>query len=998
MIRCAILCSPLLILLIGCSQPPHDRGCERDEQCGTNMVCNSGACVPDIPECPAGRQCWTQCCEADEECVAGMCVPSCSGDTSRCGEECCQLDEACLISGCCDSDSVCGEVCCAAEESCRDNRCSDCPRELCNDECCDSGEVCLEVGCCDGDRICGEEGCCGRGEECVEGSCVETCVGVRCDGTCCEPGEVCLDDRCQLPCEMDLCGGLCCSRGELCVADECCPSTRACDETCCADGTWCDGDGGCVACDRPLCNSTCCPIDEVCYAGGCCVEERICSDECCEPGSLCEGETCHLDCGEGLRCSSDDGSEACCIDEQVCFLGECIVPETECTFDGDCGFDEYCDEVLLVCLGIPESECEYHPPIGEFTPVIGCRWVPVSGEIAGSSECEMTPVVANLTDDNDDGATDLLDIPDIVFVSYDKDRDGCCTNRGVVRVVSGACNEDGTMNTHATLGRGDPWIGASSGIALGNLHPHDSLDEGPAEIVATSMGGGTVAWTRTVDDGSEWEILWRNPTYLRAAHTPGAGAQPHIADLDLDGAAEVIIGNVVLNGLTGELIWDGRVTVGPTSGIGNNAFLGPNTTVADLDLDGWPEVIAGNTVYDGRTGAEIWTYEYTTNNSGCGGDAECDGFNAVGNFDEDDEGEVVIIRLGEVFVIHHDGTLLHRVPIPWDDCRRSGARANESGPPTVADFDGDGNPEIGTASADFYVVIDFDCVGDELPEECESENVLWTVPNEDCSSRVTGSSVFDFEGDGRAEVVYADEVTFRIFDGLTGDILFEDNTHRSNTRMEMPIIVDVDNDGQAEVIVPEPNVSASRGGIEVWDDADGNWVRTRRIWNQHSYHVTNINEDGTVPSPEAPNWTVTGLNNFRQNVQTYGVHNAPNVVPEDFFVSDRRCPEQYRLGVHVMNRGSQTVPAGLLVGFYEGDPEGEHTLLGAVTIDGPLLSGGGEFVSLVWEVPDELRDPGRVFSFYVVVDDTELGDEVALHECHEEDNIAGPISASCEIL
>jgi hypothetical protein len=235
-------------------------------------------------------------------------------------------------------------------------------------------------------------------------------------------------------------------------------------------------------------------------------------------------------------------------------------------------------------------------------------------EIAAMSEVVMTPAVANLTDDNGDGATDVLDTPDIVFASFDYAADGCCTRRGVLRIVSGACNGDGTMTTHATL-RGitsDDWIGNSTGIALGNLHPDDITDERVPEIVATFKNGGTVAWRRTVDDGSAWEVMWQNDDLPTKQHTRG-GAQPSIADLNADGRPEVIIGNLVLDGLTGKgpgdvdlpaeaLAWDGRdleaISPGANLGIGNNAFLGPVSTVADLDRDGLQEVIAGNTVYN----------------------------------------------------------------------------------------------------------------------------------------------------------------------------------------------------------------------------------------------------------------------------------------------------------------------------------------------------------------------------------------------------------------
>src|SRR5690606_2532710 len=207
---------------------------------------------------------------------------------------------------------------------------------------------------------------------------------------------------------------------------------------------------------------------------------------------------------------------------------------------------------------------------------------------------------------------------------------------------------------------------------------------------------------------------------------------------------------------------------------------------------GFDEVIAGNTVYDGRDGSIKAHFDYTTSNSSCGGAIPCDGFVAIGDFDADPEGEVVIVRLGEVFVLNHNGgPPIHQVAIPTIDCG-----GNESGPPAVADFDGEGNPEIGTASADYYVVVDFDCTGSPLPAECDEENILWKVPNNDCSSRATGSSVFDFDGDGRAEVVYADERNFRVFDGSTGTVLLDDdrwyaggNGSRSNTRLEMPIVV-----------------------------------------------------------------------------------------------------------------------------------------------------------------------------------------------------------------
>ena len=54
----------------------------------------------------------------------------------------------------------------------------------------------------------------------------------------------------------------------------------------------------------------------------------------------------------------------------------------------------------------------------------------------------------------------------------------------------------------------------------------------------------------------------------------------------------------------------------------------------------------------------------------------------------------------------------------------------------------------------------------------------------------------------------------------------------------------------------------------MYSDAKDRWVQSRQIWNQHAYAVTDVNEDGTIPTTStwAPNWSTTGLNNFRQNV------------------------------------------------------------------------------------------------------------------------------------
>ncbi len=533
-------------------------------------------------------------------------------------------------------------------------------------------------------------------------------------------------------------------------------------------------------------------------------------------GCLIGTEGC--ECALEQQCGSEQ--ERCCAADTICMLDRCVPTTKACEFTEQCSEDEFCESIIGFCLPRDlAKECTFVPQFTTLEPQTGSRWTPPDDdEFAGYRGVVMTPTVANLTDDNGDGVTDVKDIPDIVFIAFgpDRDRPAWTSNDGVLRIINGDYKKG---NIHATINFGDETpsrdegFDVSGGIAIGNLHryvePGDSTDSSSnvPEIIATTrivdpsdrnadnlpriLGNGIVAFTRDPNDSSQWSVLWHNDTAIvRGKHTAGGpnaatlyaglGAiQPSLADLDGDGLAEVIVGNVVLNGLDGSVKWDGfevnNKDVGEV-GAGNNALLGPVSVVADIDLDGKPEVIAGNTAYDDQ-GREKWTYTLTFPNNDkryrCSqAGVPCDGYPAVGNLDDDDEGEVVIIAAGRAFVLEHDGTQKHIIDIPWLDvnCGNNPSSLNESGPPTIADFDGDGRAEFATAGAYYYVVFDLDCQGNPLPQECDSQFIRWKVRNLDCSSRSTGSSVFDFEGDGQAEVIYADQENFRIFRGSEREI------------------------------------------------------------------------------------------------------------------------------------------------------------------------------------------------------------------------------------
>src|SRR4029077_945805 len=93
------------------------------------------------------------------------------------------------------------------------------------------------------------------------------------------------------------------------------------------------------------------------------------------------------------------------------------------------------------------------PPPGTFPPHLDCAWngPPAGSAYAAYDDVVMTPAVMNLTDDDADGDVDLDDVPDIAFVSYRLQEDGCCNVNGVLRVVSGRCQGAGIAE-HFSVG------------------------------------------------------------------------------------------------------------------------------------------------------------------------------------------------------------------------------------------------------------------------------------------------------------------------------------------------------------------------------------------------------------------------------------------------------------------------------------------------------------------------------------------------------------------
>jgi hypothetical protein len=351
------------------------------------------------------------------------------------------------------------------------------------------------------------------------------------------------------------------------------------------------------------------------------------------------------------------------------------------------------------------------------------------------------------------------------------------------------------------------------------------------------------------------------------------GCNPALGDIDADGAVEIIAfddnGVLAFDG-DGSLMWEAQgwpfvlgsaIALADLDNDGDVEIVGHNlvydhegnleatlsgafgvvsaTAVADLDDDGDQEVVGHSAAYD-HDGLVQWMHA----------DLGSWGYPQVADLDDDPDPEVLVQAWDGISIFEHDGTTKFKNVKTTPD----GPGDPWLRPSTVHDFDGDDVAEFAASTGSQYIVYEQDL------------EIIWSAPVLDASGDATGTA-FDFLGAGQAQAMYADEYNLHIYDGSGTPLLTQ--PRRSITLIEYPVVADIDNDGSAEIVV----VSNSYDGneeptVKVIRDAEDRWIQARRIWNQHTYHVTNVREDGTIPQYEPASWGA--LNTYRTNAQIEG--------------------------------------------------------------------------------------------------------------------------------
>ncbi|MCU0756987.1 MAG: putative Ig domain-containing protein, partial [Xanthomonadales bacterium] len=374
----------------------------------------------------------------------------------------------------------------------------------------------------------------------------------------------------------------------------------------------------------------------------------------------------------------------------------------------------------------------------------------------------------------------------------------------------------------------------------------------------------------------------------------GAGSLRHLsislADLDGDRQAEILVGPSVFNA-DGRLLWQFP------------AFSSSQSTplAIDLDGDGRMEVLHRHQARS-HSGQLLWT-------TPSGSTAQYSLFAPI-TLADGRLGLVVSEQTNagaRLSLLRADGSQV------W---RRDGAEAGPAATPLVADFNGDGAPEI-------FLPSNGALYGADGVRRWSAAGTAWT--QRAFRAAVAG----DVDGDGALEILGFNDAGLVVLSGATGALLSNDSNWTDNTSYHMvPGVLDVRGDGDVRLLV------AGADGLRSYRPLSGRWRTQAQVLHQQAWAADRVTPQLSIPPAQAGRVhapiqllappEVIGDAGLRSDLHLL----APSAVPQG---------SSLQLRSTITNRGTLASRA-FAVEFRRGSPGAPGALLGRVE-HGPLAPG-----------------------------------------------------------
>lgn len=295
------------------------------------------------------------------------------------------------------------------------------------------------------------------------------------------------------------------------------------------------------------------------------------------------------------------------------------------------------------------------------------------------------------------------------------------------------------------------------------------------------------------------------------------------------------------------------------------------------------------------------------------------------------------------------------------------------------------------------------CFNENMAHKSPENPTWWTLITDENLGQ-TSASAFDFNGDGKLEIVYKDQKylnviygdAFPLPPGVDKNRRWARLPLKSVTAQEYPVIANIDGDPEAEIVV----MSSDSNAVHVFESDLKKWQPARAVWNQYNYFNVNINDDLSVPLIQSKHWLPGAVGYYPFN-SNHVQGPAPDSVIEwhrptpDIIlnVDSTRClADSMLLFLSLCNQGETTAPAGFPIALYKSDPTVSDAQLLTTPVFCPTALKKGQCLKMELMVPAQYNAPG----FIVANDDGSLPrpyqlgsgfDAAGPDECRYENNI-----------